>query len=294
MINETAARILHAHVGSVIQLRGFRPDQVWPVLNNEVLHPTVILPDVHVTGIIRTPTDLGDSGAPSDVIFTGTGSMYLTAAFYRRFGGSVGNITGLAFHLDHGLAGLPAFRARVNHLTAGRAQIELGSDDATAAAAAQRGTSLQAQALLLFGIIVAVAMLVIVGQNIARLAYTTAEDFPVLRALGSRPAQLVAMALAPGALVAAAGMALAIPAAYALSAATPVGVARRAEISPGFSFDAPILLGGAVLLALLLTARAALTAQRVTWRQADATGASRDRARGSRGGWPAADSRPPR
>jgi hypothetical protein len=59
MINETAARILRAHVGSMIQLRGFRPDQLMPVLNNEVLHPAVALPDVRVTAIIRTPTDPG-------------------------------------------------------------------------------------------------------------------------------------------------------------------------------------------------------------------------------------------
>ena len=198
MINETAARTLGARVGSMIQLRGFRPDQVMQVLNNEVLHPTVTLPDVRVTTIIRSPTDLSDSGAPSDVIFTGTGSLFLTAAFYHRFAGSVGNMVGLSFHLDRGLAGLPAFRAEVNRLTGGRAQIELGSDDATDAAAAERGTSLQALALLLFGIIVALAMLVIVGQSVARLALTAAEDFPVLRAIGCSRPQLVAVALAPG------------------------------------------------------------------------------------------------
>jgi FtsX-like permease family len=276
-INETAARILGAHVGSVVQLRGFWPSQLMAVLNNQVLRPDVTLPDVRVTGVIRTPTDLGDSGAPSDVTFTGTGSMYLTAAFYHRFAGSVANMVGLSFHLDRGLAGLPAFRAGVNRLTGGRAQIELGSDGATAAAAAQRGTSLQALALLLFGLIVALAMLVIVGQSVARLAYIASDDFPVLRALGSRRGQLAAVALAPGAVVGAAGMALAIPAAYALSVFTPVGLARRAEISPGFSFDAPVLLGGALLFTLLLTARAALTAQRVAWTQGDATARSRGR-----------------
>jgi hypothetical protein len=275
MINETAARILRAHVGSMISLRGFRPDQLMPVLNNEVLHPAVALPDVRVTAIIRTPTDLGDSGAPSDVIFTGTGSLFLTAAFYDRFAGSVANIPGLAFHLDRGLAGLPAFESAVNRLTGHRAQFELGSDAATAAAAAQRGTSLQALALLLFGIIVALALLVIVGQSVSRLAYLASEDFPVLRALGSSRGQRIAVALAPGALIAAAGMVLAIPAAYALSVFTPVGLAREAEISPGFSFDAPVLLGGAVLLTLVLTARAALAALRVARRQADTAAASR-------------------
>ena len=280
MINETAARILGAHVGSVVQLRGFRPSQLLPVLNNQVLRPDVTLPDVRVTGIIRTPTDLGNSGAPSDVTFTGTGSMYLTAAFYHRFAGSVANMVGLSFHLDHGLAGLPAFESAVNRLTGHRAQFELGSDAATAAAAAQRGTSLQALALLLFGIIVALAMLVIMGQSVARLAYTASDDFPVLRALGSSRGQLVAVALAPGALVAAAGMILAIPAAYALSVFTPVGLARRAEISPGFSFDAPALLGGAAVLMLLLAARATLAAQRVGWTQDGTMAASR--VRGSR------------
>jgi hypothetical protein len=274
MINEAAARVLRAHVGSVIQLRGFRPSQVMAVLNNQALYPTVTLPDVRVTAIIRTPTDLATSGAPSDVTFTGTGSLFLTAAFYQRFGGSVGNMAGLSFHLRRGLAGLPAFKAEVNRLTGGRAQFELGSDDAIAAAAVQRGTGLQALALLLFGIIVALAMLVIVGQSLARLAYIAADDFPVLRALGSSRGQLATVALAPGALVAAAGMVLAIPAAYALSVFTPVGVARRAEISPGFSFDAPAMLGGAVLLTLLLATRAALAAQRVAGRQAGSTAGS--------------------
>ena len=277
MINETAARILGAHVGSKIQLRGFRPSQVMAVLNNQVLHPTVILPDVRVTAIIRTPTDLGGSGAPSDVIFTGTGSIFLTAAFYHRFAGSVGNMAGLSFHLDRGLAGLPAFRAEVNRLTGGRAQFELGSDDATAAAAAERGTSLQALALLLFGIIVALAMLIILGQSLARLAYAGSEELPVLRALGSSRGQLFAVALAPGALVAAAGMTLAVPAAYLLSVFTPVGLARRAEITPGLAFDVPVLLGGGALAAALLTARVAVTAQRVARMPAGQPAGSRSR-----------------
>jgi ABC-type antimicrobial peptide transport system permease subunit len=64
------------------------------VLNNQALHPTVTLPDVRVVTIVRTPTDLANSGAPSDVTFAGTGSLFLTAAFYHRFAGSVGNMAG--------------------------------------------------------------------------------------------------------------------------------------------------------------------------------------------------------
>ena len=158
---------------------------------------------------------------------------------------------------------LPGAWLRSTRLSGNHAQFQSGSDDNIAAASAQRGTSLQAFALLLFGVIVALAMLVVVAQSIARQAYATSGDFPVLRALGTLHRQLLAVALAPGALVAAGGMALAVPVAYGLSAVTPIGLARRAEISPGFSFDAAILLGGAAALALLLAGRAAITALRV-------------------------------
>jgi hypothetical protein len=217
-----------------------------------------------VVAIIRTPADLGDArGAPSDVTYFGNGSLYATAAFYQRWGASVGNQVGLAFHLKRGSAGIPAFEAEVKHLSGGRAQVQTGSDDATASAAAQQATSLQAFALLLFGLLLALALLVIVAQSIARLAYTSADDFPVLRALGSSGRQLFAIALAPAAVVAVAGLLLAIPVAFGLSVFTPIGLARQAEISPGLSFDAPIVLGGAAALAGLLIGRAALTARQV-------------------------------
>ena len=57
-------------------------------------------------------------------------------------------------------------------------------------------------------------------------------------------------------------MVLAVPVAYGLSVFTPVGLARRAEISPGFFFNAAILLGGAAALALLLAGWTAITARR--------------------------------
>jgi hypothetical protein len=250
-------------------LRGYRPDQAEQVLNGDVLRPGVPLPAVRVVGVIRTPTDLTENpDASTSVTFTGTGAIYVTAAFYHRFAGSVASQSGLLFHLKRGTAGLPAFEAEVKRLAGHRAQIQPGSDDAIAAVSAQRGTSLQAFALVLFGVIVALAMVVTVAQNIARRAYTNSGDFPVLRALGTSRWQLFAVALAPGTLVAAGGMALAIPVAYGLSALTPIGLARRAEISPGFSFNAGILLGGAAACALMLAGWAAITAQRAVRIQA--------------------------
>jgi len=265
MVSESAARQLGLHVGSVLRMAGYRPDQTEQVMNGagSALRPGVPAGDVRVTGIIRLPTDLTDDlGAPADVMYVGQGDIIVTAAFYQRYGTAVGGFPGLAFQLTRGSAGLPAFAAQVKRLAGDSAQLELGDDNAAAGAFAQRGTSLQALALLLFGVIVALTMLVIVGQSLVRQAYAAASDFPALRALGAAPRQLAAIALAPGALAAAAGMALAVPVAYGLSAFTPIGLARQAEISPGFAFDAAILPGGAAVLALLLAGRVALSAPR--------------------------------
>jgi hypothetical protein len=278
-INESAEQTLHAHVGSVLAMRGYRPADMQQVLNGATLRPDVSLGDVRVTGIIRIPTDLTDDlDAPADVIYTGQGDLFATAAFYQQYAASVGNFTGMSFQLTHGAAGLSAFVAEVKRVAGGSAQVELGDDNAAAGAFAQRGTTLEALALLVFAIIVALALLVVVGQSLARQAYAMADDFPALRSLGATPRQLAAAALAPGALVAAAGMALAIPAAYALSVFTPIGLARRAEISPGFAFDAAAVLGGAAVLGLLLAGRAALAAPRAARTGARTAAAGRPRA----------------
>jgi hypothetical protein len=261
MLNESAARALHAHVGSVMLMAGYRPDQLEQVMSGTVLPPKVQAGAVRVTGIIRLPTDLTDDlDAPAGVTYTGQGDIIATAAFYQKYKASIGNFTGISFQLTRGAAGLDAFAAQVKGLAGDSAQIELGDDNAAAGAFAQRGTAVEALALLLFGVIVALAMLVVVGQSLARQVHAATADFPALRALGATPRQLAAAALAPGVLVAAAGLALAVPAAYGLSVFMPIGLARRAEVSPGFAFDAAALLGGAAVLALLLAGRAALSA----------------------------------
>jgi len=63
MINETAARILKARVGSVIQLRGYRRDQGEQVQNGTAPPPRIGLPAVRVVGITRSPADLTENPA---------------------------------------------------------------------------------------------------------------------------------------------------------------------------------------------------------------------------------------
>ena len=263
MLNESAAVELHAHVGSVLQLRGYRPDQMQQVMNGTTMPPQVAPGDVRVTGIIRLPTDLTDNlDAPAGVTYTGSGDIIATGAFFHKYANAIGSFEGISFQLKDDAAGLTAFEAQVKRLGGGDAQLELGSDAAASAAFAQQSTSFEALALLVFAVIVGLALLVVVGQSLVRQVRLVTADFPALRALGAAPRQLTVAALAPAVLVAVAGMTLAVPLAYGLSVLMPIGLARRAEVSPGLSFDAAAVLGGAAILGLLLAGRAALAAPR--------------------------------
>ena len=168
-----------------------------PELVGEVLDAMRRLAEEGMTMIVVTHEMEFAREVATDVTFMANGAIVATAAFYHRFAGSVGNLPGLGFHLKRGAAGLAAFEAEVKRLSGNHAQIQTGSDDRVAAASARRGTSLQALALLLFGVIVALAMLVIVAQSIARQAYTASGDFPVLRALGTSNRQLFAARFLP-------------------------------------------------------------------------------------------------
>lgn len=139
MLNESAARQLHARVGSVLGMAGYRPDQTEQVMNGSALPPKVPAGAVRVTAIVRLPTDLTDDlDAPPDVICTGQGDIIATAAFYRKYAASIGSFPGISFQLTRGAAGLTAFEAQVKRVAGDNAEFELGDDNAAAGAFAQR------------------------------------------------------------------------------------------------------------------------------------------------------------
>ena len=59
--------------------------------------------------------------------------------------------------------------------------------------------------------------------------------------------------------------------AFLLTPRMPIGVARQAEVHPGYSFDAIILLVGAAVIFVVITGAAALT----SWRTARAPSSKR-------------------
>ena len=145
---------------------------------------------------------------------------------------------------------------------------QAGGGDAlqVAAASAERGTHLEAVALLLFGALAALVTLLLAGQAMARQVLLEEADLTILAGLGMSRAQIVAMVVLRAVLTGVAGGVLAVAAAVAASPLMPVGLARQAEISPGISVDAVVLTAGFLAIVVLLAALAALPAWRVSRR----------------------------
>jgi ABC-type antimicrobial peptide transport system permease subunit len=138
------------------------------------------------------------------------------------------------------------------------------------AAATQRAIRPQAVALGAFAALAGLILLVVGSQLLSRQIVLDSRDYPVLRALGMTPGQLLALSLARMSVITAVGGALAVVVAIAASPLTPIGPARRAEPQPGVAVNVVILGLGLALILLVPLALALPTA----WRTAANTPAS--------------------
>ncbi len=107
----------------------------------------------------------------------------------------------------------------------------------------------QTLALTLFAVVAAVAVLLVVGQGLARQTSAEAADYPTLNAIDMTRWQLMAIPLLRAAAVAGVGALLAVDAAVLASRLTPIGYARIAEPHPRFAANVAWLVIGGVALA---------------------------------------------
>ena len=133
---------------------------------------------------------------------------------------------------------------------------------------------LQTQALLVLAVLGGLAVLVLVGQALARQAALESSEHPLLLSLGMTHRQLFALGMMRVAPVSLAAGALAFGTAVALSPLAPIGVARWAEPDPGLALDAPLVGGGAVATTALVLLAALVPA----WRASRTTAAGRSAA----------------
>jgi FtsX-like permease family len=180
--------------------------------------------------------------------------------------------------LDRGADGIPELQRHLASLAAAVTQqipqpfrAELGgglafniSSSAIIHDQVQQAIRPQALALAIFGGIAALAMLVLVGQGLARLISRAGGDISVMRGLGATRAQVALTAGLPACGAVIGSVILAVAGAIALSPLAPVGPIRQFDPDRGLQADALVLGGGsAVLIVLLLAALTLMATQAV-------------------------------
>jgi FtsX-like permease family len=274
VVDEELAKRRHLGVGSLYRVGIYTRQQFGPAGEGQFVSPQGPVVDLRVVGIVRTPRDLLPVATDQDNIFVNSGELYLTPAYWERYGANIARYgILLAVTLRQGQADVPGLRADLRRLYGDRAQVEAADALTTAetiTAGTRRAIRLESIALAGFAVLAALAALLLVGQTLGRQIVLEVVESPILRALGMTRAQLVGVAVVRAAPVALAGSVLAAAGAVALSPATPLGVARRAELTPGVAVDLPVLVLGAAALAVGVLACAAAAA----WRAARAPAGS--------------------
>jgi FtsX-like permease family len=188
----------------------------------------------------------------------------ITPALTRRLESCCAYYSYVSLQLDGGARHEAAVLAAVRKTTPDLGQAGGSQTNAPLVAKAERTIRPEAVAFGVFGLIAALAALVICGQVAGRLVRRNAEDGPVLRALGAGPAMTVSDGLIGvlGAVVA--GSALAVAVAVGLSPLAPIGPVRPVYPDRGVAFDGTALGLGFVLLVLVLSGSAVAVAYRVS------------------------------
>jgi hypothetical protein len=253
----TAAAFLHLHVGSHVTVG------VWSVTQrnltpHRIVHLTVVGIGVFNTQVIQDDIDRGN-----------TGFLLGTAALTRELEAccQAGTYDGVALSggsrddslVEHEYAHL----VRTSSFTQGASAQQLQVyDTSNIEAQAQRAIGPEAVALGVFGLIAALAALLIGAQAVSRQLRTGADEGVVLRAIGAGPVVTATDGLLGllGAVLTGAVVAAAV--AVGLSPLAPFGPVRSVDPSPGVAFDWTVLGFGVLVIVLVVGGAAAVSALR--------------------------------
>jgi hypothetical protein len=181
----------------------------------------------------------------------------------------------VGLRLERGAAGIPDLQRRLTALAADlqrQTNRATGEHDSGLAFPLQRTDRVhnqvqqaitpEAVALAIFGLIAAVAMVVLVAQGLSQLASRFAPDTGTLLALGASRRQVLLAACLPGTIPVACVTALAGAGAVAVSPLAPVGPVRGYDPVRGVHADALVLGAGLpVILVLVLGTLIAVAAR---------------------------------
>jgi putative ABC transport system permease protein len=261
MINFKAAERLHLRVGSTLPVRFLAPGSASP---EEASSDEVRSGPVFTFRVVGITAVLGDF-----VQIAGSG-VAVTPAFLRAHAREISTGELIVVRLRHGDADLRAFRRSVDRLVGGRPTffVEAAADRE----AVRRSFHVQAVALWALAGFLALPVLVVFGQTLAREIFLHSAEYPMLRALGMTPRQLVGVAIARATAVGGGAAILAVGVAAALSPLTPLGLVRVAEPDPGFALDLVAMGFGVAVIVGAVLAFALVPAWRAARAEAGALG----------------------
>ncbi len=267
-VDVTEADQEHLRVGSPLELGLVPGDEPVPAVLHQRLHERVVGVVVTRSNVVPTTDD--------DTV----GRVFASASLLRSLGPqwrSYVAFDGAYVRLEPGArtssgSFIRAADALARHYPATGGTVCTPADESQQAAAVQRAIHPAAVSLALFGLIVGLTTLLVVGPLASRQLFAAAADYPTLVALGMTPRQLTAAGVLEVGAASLLGAVVAGVLAVVASPLMPIGAARLAEPHPGMSVDAMVLTVGGVALVVLMMARVVWP----VWRLASAR--SRDRA----------------
>ena len=248
---------LGLHIGSVLPMAFFTDAQV----NSASFagFPTdrpFLSIRLKLVGVVRTSDQIvqDDDSALQDQV------AVLTPALTRRLATCCAYYSYVGLQLQGGARHAAAALSAAKGILPNLGLAGGGQTSAPLVAKAERAIRPESIAFGVFGLIAALAALLICGQVVSRLLRRSAEDGAVLRALGAGPTVTMADGLVGivGAVVV--GSVVAVAVAVGLSPLAPVGAVRPVYPDPGVAFDWTVLGAGFALLVVVLGATAVLIA----------------------------------
>ena len=188
----------------------------------------------------------------------------LTPALTRRLESCCAYYSYVSLQLDGGTRDEAAVLSAIKKITPPLGQVGGAQTSAPLVAKAERTIRPEAVAFGVFGLITALAALVISGQVISRLVRRDAADGAILRALGAGPAMTICDGLVGVIGAAVTGALLAVAVAVLLSPLAPIGPVRPVYPDRGVAFDWTVLGAGFAVLVIMLSGSALAVAWRVS------------------------------
>jgi hypothetical protein len=237
-----AARILGWHVGENVTFGAFSLKSTQNPNFNPSAATAAGIFSVKLVGLIVFSSQVSHDDVdryPTEVL--------LTPALTQRFLSSA-TLPVYGLRLKHGNQDVASVERAIIHMVP-KGTIYAFHLTSIVTGQVQRASKPEAFALGVFGLIAALAALLIAGLTISRRLWANGDDLNVLRALGAS-SMSVTLEATLGLLGAVAlGSLLAFAAAVLLSPLAPLGPIRQVESSSGFSFDWTVLgVGVAVLI----------------------------------------------